>query len=52
MPLDWSIQKEGRNVVLEFSAPEACNWAARMALADPVAGSSGMPAVGENMRAR
>ena len=33
-------------------APAATSCAARMALADPVAGSSGMPAVGENMRAR
>ena len=33
-------------------APEARSCAARMAEADPVAGSSGIPAVGENMRAR
>ena len=38
--------------VLSVSAPDARSCAARIALADPVAGSSGMPAVGENMRAR
>ena len=40
-----------RLVVPGEIAPLAQSWAARIALADPVAGSSGMPAVGENNRA-